>query len=378
MSTRLCNVLPRCLALFCMLASCAYGQCTYPPKEPPRRTVSAFPLTRLRADAVQALKAALLKDCFTDALVTYFGEGYSGAFPDWIIYVPSVGSIHQGLVHNGESTAELKEQSHIWVLVFTDAPLVNTGKVPDGITYLDTTDLRLARRTIVYRRDPTFTMLIKGLAKTVGLDALPEAGPSDTTRILSLHRISVDPYPALYATVGRVSIAENTEFELSISPVPLKSFDSDTDLRSAYLTVANARRHAFDLALIAGASYGPPIRTFGDDGTIKSTSTEWLPNAYLSAVANLVWIPAIWSGRRLPAFMRRPAWQQTSLGLFAGTNVLRGSIGDEFIAGGVIGNVLSSAGISIGSAWIDSPETAEGHIVHRRKARAFYGIDLRF
>jgi hypothetical protein len=63
--------------------------------------------------------------------------------------------------------------------------------------------------------------------------------------------------------------------------------------------------------------------------------------------------------------------------VFAGTNVARGNLADELVAGGVIGNLFGNAGTAIGCSWINSPRVEGGHTVGHMRPRFLVGFDLR-
>jgi len=75
---------------------------------------------------------------------------------------------------------------------------------------------------------------------------------------------------------------------------------------------------------------------------------------------------------------QREAWRQTSLGPIVGTNIFRGSIGDELFAGIDIGHALGDAGIVVAADWLAEPEIINGHVENPRKRRLLFGIYLPF
>jgi hypothetical protein len=352
------------------------NKCMYDdaPNQPPDANLPFFQLPRIHYGDVANFKALLKQGCFTDALVQFFGSGYSGRFPDWVVYIDGHGVVAHDVVKKGKHTSFLREENYIWVVVFSDTVFdPPTTKHESNLVYADTADIRFSRRTIAFRRDPTITLLIKGLAKVLTLEATTEAQPSDTSRALKLHEISDDSTKSpFYAAFGRVSIAENTQVELSVAPMPAKSLHVATGgipEPVAYANVVNVRRHDFELGVLAGGTYGEPIRTYADNLQLKQASSRYAGNAYLTVVANVVWVPALWW---------EPSWQRTPVGVFAGTNVLRGTPGDEFLLGGVIGHVFSNAGLAAGADWLAEPTVAAGHVSLPRRHRLIAGIDLRF
>jgi hypothetical protein len=344
------------------------AQCTYQDQDhQPRDAVRpAFEIRQFDTATIREFKQLLAKECFTDMLVKYFGAGYNGAFMDWVIYIPDTGPVVQRIVANGHSVTRVKAQSYVWAVVISSDSLKWPKVTTTGITAVDTSDLRFSRRIIAFRRDPMITALIAGLAKGIGLSAPADAQPSDTVDALRLHNISA-PGGTLFLGIARVSIAENTEVELSMAPFPTKYFDPQRT-QAIFANVANAREHTFELGVFAGVSHGEPVNTFGPNLQVTNTSSRYAGNAYLTVVSNFLWLKGI----------QRPAWQRMPLGVFVGTNVLRGTIGDEVVYGGVLGRCVGNAGLVFGRDLIDVPAVSGGHVIHPRKGRWIAGLDLRF
>jgi hypothetical protein len=240
----------------------------------------------------------------------------------------------------------------------------------------DTIDLRFARRTVIFQPDPTLTALVKGLGK-----ALSITGPSDTPKLddsvkaVVLRQMSTDTSEQIWMGFQRFSLVENSVVELALTPSRPKQFP-ETDaprvsqLLNVYGNLANARERRFELGILAGMTYGRRIPTY--DGTLQVTA-ETSPtafNGYLTAVMNAGWFS-------VPRMFRQ-RWRRASAGVFLGTNVLNGTVGEQPIAGVTLGHLLGDAGFSAGAAFLQEPELHDGRVRSRRRPRALYGIDLRF
>ena len=117
---------------------------------------------------------------------------------------------------------------------------------------------------------------------------------------------------------------------------------------------------------------GGRIPTYNSNLQITSETPRLSANAYLTVVYNMVNLGFL-DGH----FAQSPFWQQRPLGVFAGTNVARGSLADELVAGGVIGDLLGNAGIAVGCSWVNAPHVEDGHTVGRMQRRLLVGFDLR-
>jgi hypothetical protein len=247
----------------------------------------------------------------------------------------------------------------------------------------DTSDLRFSRRLIAYHRDPVVSLLIKGLTKLVGVDPGSDPAASDSTRLVELQEVSADTTgDRMYAGFGRFGLIENTQVELSLAPVRCKAFpaarradapaDSLGRIDFIYADFVNAKRRMFDLAVLTGVTWGGRIPTYNSNLQITSETPRLAANAYLTVVYNMFDLGFL-DGH----FAQNPFWQRRPLGLFAGTNVARGSLADELVAGGVVGNLLGNAGIAVGCSWVNAPHVEDGHTVGRMQRRLLFGFDLR-
>ncbi len=249
----------------------------------------------------------------------------------------------------------------------------------------DTSDLRFSRRLIAYHRDPVVSLLIKGLTKLVGVDPGTDPSMADSTRIVELQQVSADSTgERMYAGFGRFGLIDNAQVELSLAPVRCKEFpaprrpagdpepDSSGRIEFIYGDFVNAKQHAFELGVLTGVTWGTRIPTYGTNLQVTSETPRLGANAYLTVVYNMTNLGFL-SGR----LAGDPFWQRRPLGLFAGTNVARGSLCDELVAGGVIGNLLGNAGAAVGCSWANAPSVENGHTVGHMVGRLLVGFDLR-
>jgi hypothetical protein len=254
-----------------------------------------------------------------------------------------------------------------------------------GVLASDTSDMRFSRRLIAYHRDPVVSLLIKGLTKLVGVDPGSDPAAADSTRLVELQEVSSDTTgDRMYAGFGRFGLIENAQVELSLAPVRCKAFpapprqadaapaDSLGRLQFIYADFANAKHRMFDLAVLTAVTWGGRIPTYNSNLQIVSETPRLSANAYLTVVYNAFDIGFL-DGR----LAHDPFWQQRPFGIFAGTNVARGSLADELVAGGAIGNLIGNAGISVGCSWTNSPHVEDGHTVGRLQRRLLVGFDLR-
>lgn len=239
----------------------------------------------------------------------------------------------------------------------------------------DTADLRFARRTLVYKTDPTLAMLFTSLLKLFGSVTPPDIQLADSLRSLTLQQISADPHDSLWAGYSRFALVENTAVEVSLSPVVGKAFptvasDSTTALQHVYGNFINAKQHTFELGILAGMTYGPPIPSFDSALKITSESARSAFNAYLIAAVNA----PHWFQIGPPEHLWR-----ASLGVFVGTNVFTGGLGDQIVTGVSVGHLLGGfAGLDVGAAWVPVAQASAGRSVTHRRPRLLFGTDLRF
>ena len=242
---------------------------------------------------------------------------------------------------------------------------------------LDSADLRFARRTVIYQQDPMLAVLIKGIGKVVGFEAASTTPKlDDSVAVMDLRQMSADPKEPIWIGLARFSLVQNTETELSLrlvipkQLVPLNSdVDSPPQLERIYTNVANAKRRTFEIGVLGGLAYGPPLQTINANLEVTATSARYALGGYATLFWNPMWWPRPVVGKR--------QWQRPSIGPFVGTNVLNATFGDQLIAGISIGHLLSDAGLAVGAAWLPSQQISGGKVVNHRARRALVGIDIR-
>ncbi len=397
-----------------------------------------FAVRQISANSIRLLRSSLRNECWSRALATYYSL-FRPDLPDWIVYIDSLGGIRQTFIHGrgGDSTSRmLHGERYIWAAVFSDRPMHDdlspqedralraddagtpvpralaadpalgrvcgaapaaanvgvTGAAPAGpgaaargtVLSSDTSDLRFSRRLIAYHRDPVVSLLIKGLTKLVGVDPGTDPSMADSTRLVELQQVSADSSTErMYAGFGRFGLIENAQVELSLAPVRCKGFplvhraddsqpDSSGRIQFIYGDFVNAKQHAFELGVLTGVTWGARVPTYGTNLQVTSETPRLGANAYLTVVYNVANLGFL-SGR----LAGDPFWQRRPLGIFAGTNVARGSLGDELVTGAVIGNLLGNAGLAAGCSWVNSPRVEDGHTVGHMLGRLLLGFDLR-
>lgn len=392
----------------------------------PAGRLPMYSIQRLESAAVRQVRTYLAHECWALALQTYYSR-FRPDLPDWVVYVDSAGAIRQGLVggRTRDGSSQMFDgERYIWAIVFVDLPMHRTDSRPpafDGakpperpasasrsdaprgpepqpaprpapggvvaspnadvvkLPLADTTDLWLARRTIAYQRDPMVATLIKGLSKLIGVQPNSDPAAPDSMRAIQLQQVSADSEESMWVGYGRFGLVNNAQIELSLSPVRGKEFPdpiappgqappAKTD--HIFADFVNARQHTFDVAIVAGATTGAAIPTYSTTTLlVTGKSAQVSANAYLAAVWNL----PISSPVRVPD----PFWEQSRIGIFAGTNVLRGNVGDELIAGITLGRLFGDAGLALGCSWTQGQALSGKVIVNRYRARLLIGTDLR-
>ncbi len=202
----------------------------------------------------------------------------------------------------------------------------------------------------------------------------------------------------MYAAIGRFALSNNAEFELSLKPAPGTSFPSAPALpqpTAVYVSFANVREHTFEAGIAPALTRGPAIQTFSSSNQLTGEGPAMVGNAYLATTVNLLWIPhplTFIHKDLLPALHKalcfippdislipeHPSWQRSSLAVIAGTNVLQGPVGSEFVLGGAMGHVFGDAGLVVARDRIVEPEVSDGRLISPRRWRWLWGVDLIF
>lgn len=364
-------------------------------KLPPRGAGSVDELrTQLRACAWHNVRALL------------FGDAENPAYVDWIVYVDSLGGVRQAVVSRGSTSHVLQEQRYIWVLVFSDRDLrtisfPQRGELPDGdrvsssVTDASPTaarggqhggataeatadaDVRVTRRVIMYRPDPLLTSFVRGVGKAVSITPPTETLLNDSTQSLAFEDLSTDPHEAsLHLAQGRFGLVPNAQVELSVTPAAGKTFISSSTseptppaIRSIYTDVADVKRSWAEMSIAAALTVGPSEKTYDAAGAVKSTSPGTQLNAYVAGMLNLpISVALPW---------QHPSWRRSYIGVGAGTNIARGSFGDELLVLGALSRVLGDAGLVAGADWLVEQSFRNKRIVNGRTPRFVAGVDVR-
>jgi hypothetical protein len=238
---------------------------------------------------------------------------------------------------------------------------------------------------VAFRPDPAITSLIKALATKVSLDPGTTPVLGDSSKNVRLRSVGLESGAALYAANQRFTLVENVEVELSMIPFTGKGVDSTVaglgwhPIDRAYTTVANAKRHPFEIAVMVATSFGVRNPTFDDKLAVKGYGSQWQGGTYAAAVFNLPrqWFPIPKWAYLGSTFDQRPAWQQASVGPFIATNIL-GSPGQEVAGGIAFGHIVFDAGLDLGVTFAPT-DVAENGIKQTHRVRRFLvGVDLRF
>jgi hypothetical protein len=366
------------------------------------RLLAKYEVHQLPHDTLEKFRACIRLRRWGQALQTYFGT-FRPDLPDWLVYIDSGGHVTQTMFHGGggDSTAQvLTNAKYVWIVVWSDRRPCSAGRIktaPNVLAVSDTTDLRFSRRALVPRRDPALAALTKGMTRAVGLDvgAAPMLG--DSSQTIDLQLKSADAGDSLYGGTGRFGLVDNAKVELTLAPVRGKAFvkpdsqcPSPTEVTAPvsdptnrtpatrtdstrvdviFTELLNKGDRRVELAVIAGATWGTRIPTYDANLRIADYSPRWSPNAYLSVVWN------VYDGRNPH---NRTLLEPHPLGVFGGLNVLRGNLGDEWIAGGTVGNLVRTAGIALGVSFTVSPTVEAGRLTTHHVRRLLFGTDLRF
>lgn len=364
-------------------ASCPNGN-AHPPASLP-----AYPLTLLSNDSTQQLRACLKAGRWADALAVYFGS-WRPELADWVVYIGANDSVHQGFKNGhfsdggADTSSTFIGMRYVWVVVFSEKRLANVGvpqttpsgphgKLLDTMSAVQTAELVATRRTVVYQQDPMLTTLIVGLLHPFGASAPPPPSLPDSQKTITLERIARGGDSVanqLFAGVARFGLIENTAVEFAITPGTGKAFPDSGHIQAVYANIANAKRHQFELGVLAAGTYGRRIPTYNANYQVTSESPKWNFNTYITAVWNKWW----WT----PWRCRRECWREASTSPFIGTNVLTGTIGSQFIGGIALGHVISDAGIAGGLALVQVPGLRAGHATSYWRGEPLLGLELRF
>lgn len=340
-----------------------------------KQELATFVLRRLSPATVTLLRQQLRACAWLNARRLLFGEGEHPQYVDWVVYIDSAANVRQEVVNGAGPLHVLDGERYIWVLVLSDRDLVaNHQPQPDSH---DMSDVRIARRVIAYHPDPLITSIAKGVGKAVSIAPPTDETLADSTQGTAFQELSSDSGRAsLFVAQGRFGLANNTQVELSVSPVSWKTFEPwdgeaahVAPIRSIFTTIANVHRQIAELSIAAGISTGAPYKTYDASGAVKSTTPGSQLNAYMLGMLNLpVGVHFPWQS---------PSWRASYPGIGFGTNVARGSFGDELLVVGALSRVLGDAGLMAGADWTVETAFQNKQIVNRRRPRFIAAIDVR-
>ncbi len=412
-------------------AQAVSAQCASKPATGNADDSTYWELKSLSGAEVKSLQADLRDSCWAHALGRYFSY-YRPDLLDWVVYIDRDGRVTQALVKNGGAQARSSEERYVWAVVFSELPIKDTStahpkeaKEPATVTRIRGTDtvtvtitlagkasgddgggssakppantLTFSRRVVLYHGDPMLTLLLKGLGRAVSLDAPTAPVLNDSSQAVALSPISSDPTVKFWVGLARFGLVENAEVELSLQPAAGTDFDSTTPPKTdsatsagpadtasrqhprhgIYTRVQNAKVHGFELGLLAGGTYGSAIPTYGSNLRVTGETPRLNARVYLTGVLNLWWFPVY--GWRAPHHQfTTPSWDYASLGVFAGTSVLPGSIGDEVVAGLVAGHLMGDFGLAGGLDWTPAQHLRNGVLKNGAATRMLLGINAVF
>ena len=401
------------------------------------QSAPSYEIRQLPRRTVESVRNALKNSQWVRAISLYFTQ-YQPQLPTWVVYIDAFGQVGQCVIGDNHTGPIVRGKRIIWAMVFSERPMVaseasqnktaaliadtvakriaasawhiavtTSRDSPNRVTAFvstdtaakaaadrllsgsrtalstavaesDTLDLRLARRNVLYKKDPVLLSLIKGLAKGLSLD--PGAGEDakfeDSVRTIDLRQVSEDSTNPLWVGFGRIGLAEGAQIELALRPSPGKEFpsktrDSPAQLENVYTNILDVREHVLELGLIAGWSRGWHVPTYDSNLRLTNTSTVNDVGVYLTAFINApwrhTWVHFPWNN----------LVQRTSVGLFGGTNVLTGNLDDKYIAGVSAGHLWGDLGLSVGQAWVPTKQLRGNALVSVRQRRWIVGLDFR-
>ena len=314
---------------------------------------------RLAPKAVDSLRALLARpeSTWADARKFYFRTTYLPGLPDVMVYIDSGYAIRQALIHHERvSTARvLRSEKYIYVLVFTDSPLVrverDSAKGPQA--------LRISRTAVDYQADPFVVMVLKGFgAKLFGATPVPRAtAVADTGVQLTLDSVGTGlswPHP-LYSALVRFPLAEETWNRVHIAGARGWELHGGTTIVTNF---GNASASRFGVSIAGGLTY----------------------NARMQALKDTVLVP---TGEHLRAslyllshfYLLRPSlpWSRRSLALTVGTNLARGDPLNDIVAGVTVGRLIGDMGVTVGANALPS-KLRDGS--DTRRIRPFASLDF--
>ena len=286
----------------------------------------------------------------------YFGTTYLPNLPDVLVYIASPDSIRQTLIRRGNTVQSrvLRGEKYVYILLFSDLPLDRVTKdsanAPDSI--------RITRTSIDYQRDPFLVTVFKGFgSKLFGVTVEPRSvAVSDTTVTVSLDSLGTGETikRPLYVAFVRLRLADETWNRVHIAGARGRRIQGSTIVTN----FGNAGRSRFGVSIGGGFTYRARMRALKDTSLVPTG--EYIRfSLYLFSHLYIVRPSLPWRGR--------------SVGLTAGTNLVRGEPLNDLVAGISFSRLIGDMGMIIG---VNALPTKLQDGSDTRRPRAFVAIDF--
>lgn len=336
----------------------ASAVCTVPQRTAQPGTASAqYGLTQSCSDS---LRAALVDEQFDKALRILFGQTYNPKMANWVVFVDRAGVVRQAVMQDGRRQPLLRAQKYVYATVFLDDPPTRQP------TSMEWPTLELSRRSMDYAKESFTTFLITSFgAGRVQGGGEPVRTVMDIDRSVKLRRMTTDTTRSMWFGSARLEIGENTDVQFALNAVGAETLPGG--LTRITTTVNNAKSGRMEFGLTIGSSFGPGLKSEEGSGVTVSYGAQ--SNVFVTSYVNLI-------RSHLPRVHR-------SLGFVFGTNIARGNILDEVLAGIGLGRVLGDGGVVVGVVYRQVHTTYTDSVLQRpvtetkRVPRFFLGFDVR-
>jgi hypothetical protein len=357
----------------------------------------SYTQTRLDPTRVKAIRAALERCRFNDALKLYFGTARDAELPDWVVYVPKNGEARHSLIRGTDSTGVYRSQRYVWAIVFAERPdgwsgpfqrgpervaqtIAMTRPNEDGVGTRTATQvvpaagphLEFRRRLLKYEADPLLAAALKfGASKFLGsFEAAAAKDSNDALPQVSMTQLSSDSNAiSLYVGTGRHSLATNAQVVLSLHPGAGREMPGQ--LRDVYANLVNSAPSVWEFGLSFGMSIALNQKQRRDSviGATKDTVRVSPP------VRPSVLFVTYWNFSPPSLPLNHEAWS-----LAFGTSAT--SLLDDLMVGVATTQLKGKIGALAGWVWekkVDfDPKTTPAVRREKRVGRPYVGIDLRF
>lgn len=301
------------------------------------------------------------------ALKTYFFRGlYDRSLPDIVLFIPDQDSARIALLHEGEVKTWLRGQQKVWVLVFAEG-LPDTWQ-PSGSTRTDSAFVNISLTTLEFSPDPFLIALVRSLSG--GLLTGPQSGSgaeSGDTSVSVMFRpinvVTADRH--LYVAMQGFDLAPNTRNRLSVWPSSTTPFPRAVSVHQSF---GNASGSRFGLSFAGGFTFNANQPSFSDT-TITSEGDEVRVSLYVLGHLHLL-------RPRLP-------WRRPAIGLFGGTNLIRGGVLHDLVGGLSFQRLLGDLGLVAGYNLLEyerlvapNDMTLNRRVGTSRRVRFFLGVDF--